>query len=212
MEGTTTTGSARQTRKTVIVLPALLLIGFFTTVTDANAQGFLRQKSSDLPKVNFYMARQQWQIVDDVPLVNDQRTMPGQPGAQQQMQQQQQRAMPLPRAGFQQYSPMGSPSFSSGLPRVENGVPQAPPPDQAMPAGRKAKTGKLKYGKKSATANKPATQAPSQSYSPKTYSPYKGYDPGTVSAGAGGSAAASQMSKTNVRGSVLHWARGRRGQ
>jgi len=157
---------------------------------------------------HFYMARQQVQITDDAPMVNDQRTFPQ--GGQQQggMGALPNRPMALPRAGFQQYSPT-QPSFNTSLPQVVNGVPPKEQPQQQGPTGKKAKTGKYKPTNKQQTATN-KTAAPVQTTA-KSYSPYKGYNPGAapVNQGATANGASNMQSKTRVKGSVLHWARGR---
>jgi hypothetical protein len=190
-------------------------------VPDTHAQGFLRGKKEDLPKVQYFMARQQWTMVDDAPMINDQRTgfqsqQPGMAGNMQQRQRQ------LPKAGFQGYAPM--PTFEGGgLPEVNNGVPRELPNISNRRGGLEATAGKLgkdKKGKKgsktgsgggsasSTTAKKPT------STTPKTYSPYKGYDPKAISAENSQSQVtpsnngANQRVNTKVRG-VLHWAHGK---
>lgn len=189
-------------------------------VRDADAQGFLRNKKEDLPKVQFYMARQQWRLEDEAPIINDQRTgfqsqQPGMAGNMQQRQRQ------LPKAGFQGYAPM--PTFDGGgLPAVNNGVPRDLPGISNRKGGLEATAGKLGKDKKkkgsktgsgggstsSATAKKPTNTAP------KSYSPYKGYDPKAISAENSqnqvtpSNNGANQRVNTKVRG-VLHWAHGK---
>ncbi len=154
---------------------------------------------------HFYMARQQVQITDDAPMVNDQRTFPapGQPGAGG-IGAMPRRPLALPRAGFQQYSP-AVPGFSSGLPQVVNGVPPKDPPPMPVKEGKRAKTNKLKNSSKS---TKTASQKNSPVTAAKAYSPYKGYTPGVTTAQTA-SGVNDMQSKTRVRGSVLHWARGK---
>jgi len=192
-------------------------------VPDADAQGFLRSKKEDLPKVQYYMARQQWTMVDDAPIINDQRTgfQSQQPGAMQNNMQNRQRV--LPKAGFQGYAPL--PTFNGGgLPEVNNGVPRDLPGISNRRGGLEATAGKLgkdtKKGKKgaktgagggstsTASANKPV------STTAKSYSPYKGYDPKATQADNSqtqvtpGNNGANQRVNTKVRG-VLHWAHGK---
>lgn len=141
----------------------------------------------------FYMARQQIQITDDAPAVNDMRTGAsaggGAPNAPQ----------GLPRAGFgsNMSGLYNGASMKGGLPEVMNGVPKAPPPPS--PAAMKARAGKMR------TAAAPKAKAPSGPVAVKAYSPYKTY--GT----SGGSGASTMSSSGNVRGSVLHWNRKRTG-
>lgn len=162
------------------------------------------QQPSNPNMGHFYMARQQIQITDDSPVINYRGNGGGgQPGAQAPN-----RPMPLPRAGFQRFSQQ-LPSYSNTLPAVNNGVPKAPPPAPAAPQkkGKSGKAGKYKApAKPSATASTPA---PTNRM--KTYSPYKGYDPKQSTAAhtpTAGHTSNGGQTKTNVRGSVLHWARG----
>lgn len=163
---------------------------------------------------HFYMARQQIQITDDSPVINYKGGgAPGQMGAQGMAPG---APMPLPRAGFQRFS-QTLPSYSNTLPQVNNGVPKAPPPvRQNLNSGMQAKAGNLKPSKKKAAAKgKKPDAAPKAVTTPKAYSPYKGYDPKIApppshSANAQGGGGA--RSDTKVRGSVLHWARGRGGR
>ncbi len=158
---------------------------------------------------HFYMARQQVQITDDAPLVNDQRTFqtPGQAAAGQSNIPT--RPMGLPRAGFQTYFTPSQPGFNSSLPQVVNGVPPKEPPPMPVKQGKKASANKLKASNKTATAAKPAAPPVTAA---KAYSPYKGYTPG-VSNGSSeqptttASGGNNMQSKTRVKG-VLHWARG----
>ena len=141
---------------------------------------------------NFYMARQQVQITDDAPTVNDMRTVPGAPGSAAVAG-----PRPLPRAGFGSYvnPTLVGGSMSSGLPQVVNGVPKAPP----AAAPRKSPTGQR------ATANKiKATAAPANTV--KAYKPYQTY-PAAAPAGSGASGGSMINSSSNVSGSVLHWNR-----
>ncbi len=168
------------------------------TIQPASAQGLK----------HFYMARQQVQITDDAPLVNDQRTFPqgGQPG--QGMGALPARPMALPRAGFQSYSSQMQSGPTTSLPQVVNGVPPKDPGPLPVKKGKSAKTGQLKV---KADSKKPVSTAATKPpvTAAKAYSPYKGYNPGAAAQAPQQTAGASNMqSKTKVRGSVLHWARG----
>lgn len=153
---------------------------------------------------HFYMARQQITITDEAPMVNDQRTMPGAPAAGGGQGALMNRPIPLPKAGWVPYS-ASVPGLSTSLPKVNNGVPpKAPPVD---PNAMRARAGKLKPAK--ASSPKP----PQGPVAVRSYTPYKGYGaPAAVPAPAqvGGSGNMSMDSSTNVRGSVLHWARKKR--
>src|ERR1700734_2425611 len=102
--------------------------------SSAFAQGFIK-KDQDLPNASgFYMARQQWQIIQEAPIINGQVN----PAAQQGNRN----AIPgvpprgLPRAGFQNWSQeVAPPGLSSSLPKVNNGVPPKLPPQKALPPG-----------------------------------------------------------------------------
>ncbi|HEY9869966.1 MAG TPA: hypothetical protein V6D08_12435 [Candidatus Obscuribacterales bacterium] len=176
-------------------LALLMCAGLVGTVGPAEAQ-----RTSDPNLRNFYMARQQWQIIDDSPVVTGSPGMPGGAAA----------AgagalpagpMPLPKAGWQPYS-SSIPSVRTALPQVNTGVPKALPPAQNK-SGQMAKAGSLKLPKQ-------ATPAPSGPVSVKSYQAYKGYGgsltPSTGSAYGGG----GLQTQTQVQGSVLHWARGKR--
>jgi hypothetical protein len=183
-------------RKTYLLLTAISLLG--SAIAPA-----LAQQPSDPNMRNFYMARQQITITDDGPLINDQRTNPQAAGAGGGVG-----GMPgvpagLPKAGWQPYS-SSLPGVRSGLPQVVNGVPpKAPPPS---PAGMSGRAGALK-------AKKSAPVAPRGPATVQTYNAYKGYGgnltPSSTSGAGGG--AATYSTNTNVQGSVLHWARHKRG-
>lgn len=188
----------------------------------AQAQGY----ATDNPNMgHFYMARRQITITDDAPAVNDQRTNPqagagAGPGAAPGL------GRALPKAGWTPYSQF-VPGLSTTLPKTANGVPQpaALPPD---PTGMRGKAGKLKSSK-AASSSKPKT-ASGGAPSVKTYTPYKGYGAppqmvkgggngvpnytagGPASSGASGAGYGygNSQTETNVRGSVLHWARVKR--
>jgi len=186
------------TRRSLSNQAALLAILVVSGCEAAQAQGFIK-KDQNLPNASsFYMARQQWQVIDNSPIINGQPGGPGGPSGNV--------APPpgagLPRAGFQSYSPPAAPQLSTSLPKVNNGVPPKLPPARAprqMPsgAGAKGRAGKLPamYAKPASTPTPPAVQA---------YAPYKGYSPGAAAAGG-----PAMNSQSNVKGSVLHWARAR---
>lgn len=161
----------------------------------------LAQRQSDPNMGHFYMARQQITITDEAPSVNDQRTNPqaAQAGAGGGMPM---APVGLPRAGWQPYS-QSIPSLRTSLPKTNNGVPEkAPPPP---PMGMQGRTGRLLGGPK--TASKPKSSTPAAPSVPvvKAYSPYKQYEPDSAAAGS-----AALNANSNVRGSVLHWARNRK--
>jgi len=194
----------------LLAITAIVSGGLLQTLsTPAFAQGFNGNqygRTNDPNMGHFYMARQQIQILDNQPYVNDMRTNPAAAGAQQ--------APPgamgpraLPRAGFVGYTPSVMPSMSGSLPKVVNGVPPKPVP-VALPRvdPRLAKAGKYK----------PAPQQRAVARGPqvtKTYAPYKGYGgPSSPSVAQ----SQPQMnynrnpgngSSTAVRGSLLHWSR-----
>ncbi|MBX9951993.1 MAG: hypothetical protein K2Y39_22665 [Candidatus Obscuribacterales bacterium] len=187
----------------------------------ALAQGY----ATDNPNMgHFYMARRQITITDEAPAVNDQRTNPqagggAGPGVAPGM------GRALPKAGWTPYSQF-VPGLSTNLPKTANGVPvpAAAPPD---PAGMRGKAGKLKSSKTASSKPKTSTGGPP---SVKAYTPYKGYGapaqmiknggnnvPNFTAGGSSGGGNSgtgynygSSQTETNVRGSVLHWARVKR--
>jgi hypothetical protein len=159
--------------------------------------GAAAQKGVDPNLGHFYMARQQITITDDGPVINNKTTPPAVPGAGP-------GALPagipqgLPAARWTQYSPPEtSPSLSTSLPKVPNGVP----PKQPKSAnGAMGKTGKLGVSSikpafsQAAAVKKPATAA--------AYAPYKKFSPDGAVSGA-----SEAQSASRVKGDVLHWAR-----
>lgn len=177
-----------------LLYKGLLVAAMFSlSAESAFAQGF-RSKDAALPDSSrFYMSRLQVQMIDEAPIVTRQAN-PG--GMQGQGQQQMRPGIPpggLPRAGWQSYT-NDIPGLSTSLPKTNNGVPPKAPPQKSGPTGMRGNTGKLANSKpKPVAPSAPAMQA---------YAPYKGYDPNAF----GGTA--NNSTKSNVRGSVLHWARG----
>lgn len=167
--------------------------------------------------VHFYMARQEIQILDDAPAVNDMRTQPGPPGSQR-------GAIPnrpqgLPHAGFMPYS-QTIPSLKNSLPQVYTGVPQRPGAGLPAVNPRLAKAGVYRGGKpgsKGGVAGAGPTER--RSVAPavaKTYAPYKGYGVHGTSSPMPTSASAGSAASTHVSGSLmnrsagtsmLHWRR-----
>jgi hypothetical protein len=167
--------------------------------TPALAQG----RSSDPNIGHFYMARQQWQVLDDAPQIYDKRSDPSAAPVNQQSGLPRGPA-PLPRAGFMPYSSALPSGMGAGLPQVVNGVPKKLPA-QRMVAPRTAKAGAYKM--------KP-TPRPSGPVTAKTYAPYGGYGGGTpVSTGPtpgnGNYGQSGVSSSTGVKGNLLHWSRSR---
>lgn len=167
---------------------AIALSGISLSLTlPALAQGY----RNDNPNMrNFYMARQQIQITDDTPAVNDMRTGPsagtGAPAG----------GGALPRAGFgSNMSGLATGSMRSGLPQVVNGVPPKMPAASPGLSGLKAKAGKVKAAFPKAAG--PATV--------KSYAPYQTYGGSSSSSGGG------LNSSGSVSGSVLHWNKRRSG-
>jgi hypothetical protein len=176
-----------------VVLALLLSISCQT----AFAQGFVK-KNSDLPDASkFYMARQQITITDDSPIINrkDGGGGKGKNGALPSG------PLPLPKSGWQPYS-QTMPGLQTSLPKVNNGVPVKAPPISAK--AKKAKGGGLQAV---AHKSKPAAPQPNPN-AVQAYAPYKGY--GAPASGSGSADNVERQSNTNVKGSLLHWARGRR--
>jgi hypothetical protein len=160
------------------------------------------QRNYDPNLNHFYMGRQQVQVIDDSPIVS-----PGSSGAATSGGRMNgampNRPLPLPSAGWQTYTPAQPPGFTTGLPKVNNGVPQKPGPQG--PAGQKGKAGTLAAGK-GKTKGKPSQVAASPN-GVSAYKPYATYKPAPSGASAT-TGMNNQQSTTNVRGSILHWARG----
>lgn len=167
-------------------------------------------RGSDPNMGHFYMARQQIQITDDSPIINYKG---GDPAQQQQQNpaMQQKRPAPLPKAGFNAYTPPPTAGYNPNLPSVENGVPRRELPAagpalnhgdgvKRSPKSKQAKAGSLKPGApgKQATANTGGFNGPT-----KTYAPYKGYDPNNSPISSSyASSGNNQQVKTKVRGAL----------
>lgn len=173
----------------LIILLAVATTAFSSGVlVPAMAQGY----AADNPNMkNFYMARRQIQITDDRPAINDTRTQPGAAlpagaGAGS-------AAAPLPNAGFNSYYSPAMPA-ARNLPRVETGIPKAPPP--ASPPRALSATSKKGTFKKPVAAVAPKPSAPKVAGS---YGNYQTYPAGGVAPNLGINAS------TKVKGSVLNW-------
>jgi hypothetical protein len=166
------------------------------------------QKSGDPNLGHFYMARQQIQIMDDTPAVNDMRTQPAPPGAAQGPPGIPGRPVGLPRAGFAQYAPPPTAAGPVGLPKVVNGVPPKAPP-AVMP-----KTGQAgAYKTKPAAAPKPTGPITAKKYAP--YNGYGGgnpYSPPVAASSGSNTSTAIRGTLMNQGPSALHWARTRNGR
>ncbi len=160
----------------------------------------LAQRSSDPNLRNFYMARQQWSVTDDSPVITGSPGAP--PGAAAGgMGGLPAGPAPLPRAGWQGYSTQ-IPSVKTALPQVNNGVPKALPRAQNL-SGQQAKAGSLKL--------KPQAAKPTGPVGTQTYQAYKGYGGGlTPSTGSGYGSGSGLRTTTGVQGNVLDWARKKR--
>lgn len=146
---------------------------------------------------NFYMARQQIQITDDVPAVNDLRTnpQPAQPGAAAPVPSAPQA---LPRAGFNSYmSGLAGGAGRNTLPSASNGIPKLAPAGPNLTGRQAQPVGKV---------NAKAPAAPKAPPIAKTYTPYA-----TKPVAASGNSGAGLNTSTSVQGSVLHWNRKRTG-
>lgn len=157
---------------------------------------FAQSGRNDNPNLrNFYMARQQIQITDDVPAVNDLRSNPAAAAAGAPAPTAPQG---LPRAGFNSYmSGLAGGGAGRGLPEVNNGVPKLPPAGPNLSGKTAGNPGKLKPAAKSASTGLPSSgKAP---VAAKAYKPY------ATTGSAGVSSGSSYSSSTNVQGSVLHW-------
>lgn len=174
----------------------LLLASILALVSGSAGSSALAQRGDNPNMKNFYMARQQVQITDEAPVVNDMRTNPAAAQQSSAAAAAAGAAQPLPRAGFGSNMGAYRPPAGNGLPQVNNGVPAKLPETvngvkQGMKAGN---AGKLK-GK---TAPAPAPQQPVVI---KTYKPY------ATTPVSGGGSGSLLNSSTSVKGSVLHWNR-----
>ncbi|PWU02035.1 MAG: hypothetical protein C5B53_02160 [Candidatus Melainabacteria bacterium] len=156
------------------------------------------------PNLNhFYMGRQQVQIIDESPMIMNQPGGGAAAGGGNMNGSMPNRPLPLPHAGWQSYTQAQPPGFATGLPKVINGVPPKAVPQG--PAGNKAKAGALTAnkgkpkGKPSQVAGSPTTVSSYKPYA--TYKPVQQAAPGAVGVN-------NQQTTTNVRGNILHWARG----
>lgn len=177
----------------------VLLLASVLTLVSASPVAAQYGRNDNPNMRNFYMARQQWQVMDDTPQVNDLRTNPAaaQPGAAAAPP----RPAALPRAGFNSYMSgyMGT-SPGQGLPSVNNGVPKLPPAGPNL-TGQQATAQKMK-------AKAPA--APKAAKAPPVAKGYKPYT-STASSGYSGGGSSSMSTSTAVHGSVLHWNKKRPG-
>jgi len=181
--------------RSVLLMSAILLLASLP----APAQQYGRSDNPNLR--NFYMARQQIQIMDDAPQVNDMRTNPqaAQAGAAPQVTAPQ----ALPRAGFNSYMSGYSGGGAKGaLPQVNNGVPQNLPSAGPDLTGKKASAGKMQPK---------APKAPAAPRGPVVAKSYKPYATVPSSQAQGGGSGGLFNSSTSVQGSVLHWNKRRSG-
>lgn len=188
---------------------ALLAVMAAIVASPAYAQGGGFTSTSQARKglgdgSTFYMARRQYQFIDDAPIVKY-GNGPAQSGAAAGFGSQQGGNAPLQRAGFTSYSSSLPQSSAPALPKVNNGVPVPVAPPKP-PKSTSAKAGSL--SKTKAVAAKPA---PAPDNGIHAYNSYKGYNPSASLpyVPAGGEAQSSQSTKSNVKGSVLHWSRRR---
>ncbi len=204
---------AKMLRANLLILPVLLAVVSVSAVGPAWAQ-----RTNDPNLNHYFMGRQQWEIMDNTPIIKDKTGAPGAPAASGAMPA---GAPPLPKAGWQQYSPPPEtqPGLSTSLPKVNNGVPtKGPTPG----TGLRGKDGKLivtnksnKSGKNTGT-NAGANKAAANKLPPGVAAQYEPYKKFAVEAPT--SAAAGAQSNAQVHGNlvpqahtdVLHWARQRR--
>ena len=174
----------------------VLLASVIAVLASSAGASVLAQRSDNPNLKMFYMARQQVQITDDVPVVNDMRTNPA-PAQQSGAAAAGAAGQGLPRAGFasNMNAYHGGP-VGGALPKVNNGVPTRLP--EAGSGGNKGlkagNAGKLKM--KSAPGVQNAGPAVAKSYKPYATAP----------AGESGGGSGNLLnSSTSVKGSVLHW-------
>jgi hypothetical protein len=180
-------------------------------VAGACAQSPALAQQNENPNLrNFYMGRQQWDIIPNAPIVNDRSGAPAGPAGGGMQGSMPQRQTGLPQAGWNSYAPAGTPpGLSTSLPKVNNGVPKAPVPTGT---GHRAKPGALINANK-----KPAPAGPHVDPNAlKAYKPYSTYsNPDAAASAVGDGTKASAKVHGNVvdnqppRNSALHWSRGR---
>jgi hypothetical protein len=178
-----------------VMKKVLLLASIVSLLAGSAGTAALAQRSDNPNMKMFYMARQQIQITDDVPVVNDMRTNPA--AAQQSAAAAAAAAKAaLPRAGFgSNMAGLQTPAAAAGLPKVNNGVPVKLPEAGNGTKGLKAgNAGKLK-------AKGPPVATQQSTPVAKTYKPYAT----TPVAQSSGSSGSLLNSSTSVQGSVLHW-------
>lgn len=177
----------------------LLLAGIVTcTLAGTSAAQAQQYGRNDNPNLrNFYMARQQIQITDDVPAVNDMRTNPQPAQAGAAAAPQLARPQALPRAGFSSYMSGLAPGAGASLPSASNGVPKLPAAGPNL-TGRQAQS--------SGSVRPKAPPAPKAPVVAKTYAPYA-----TKPVSSAASSGAGMQTSTSVQGSVLRWNRKRSG-
>ncbi len=174
----------------------LLLASLLVSMVSTPAQAQFGR--NDNPNMrNFYMARQQVQIYDETPQVNDMRTNPA--AAAQAPAPAVAGPQALPRAGFSTYmSGYSGPSARQALPPASNGVQKLPPAGPNLTGQRAPSGGTIKPK----VAKAPAVKAPVVA---KSYKPYAKAPVNTGNSGG------LLNSSTSVSGSVLHWNRRKAG-
>jgi hypothetical protein len=141
------------------------------------------QRDYDPNFSHFYMGRQQWSVEDNSPvIINRTGTAPGaMNGALQN------RPVPLPKAGWQGYAPVETPT-------TKTGAAKTPGHSQSSKSRRSATGNKGKAGNLTGGRSPSGIQG---------YKPYATY-PAPV---ANPNGADLQQTSTHVKGSLLHWAR-----
>jgi hypothetical protein len=170
----------------------VILSTFLASCLPVSAQ--YSSKMDDPNYKHFYMGRQEIEVLDNSPIVKYRRSAGaggGQTGGVQ-------GPVPLPAAGFQQYS-NNVPSGPSNLPKVENGVPHK------LPLAAKGNPGKLKAKASTQTSARllGRSSLPSTAAKPTVAKYKKSYQTRPESASSG---AASLNSAQKVRGKLLPWA------
>jgi hypothetical protein len=216
MDSAFTNMSPKIAQRAALVLTCGLLAASASTICAlvaapaAHAQaGFVRNKPGDLPDSSqFYMSRRQIQVVDDSPIVKfgggggasaAGGNGPIPTGGQ----------MALPRAGFQSYT-SAAPSITTPLPKVNNGVPPKPTPQEEAAARAKAESLRKSQAKAAAAQAHPKTPPPPEGI--KAYNSYKGYNPANTLPTASAASGSSSSSNGQVKGNILHWNKHRRAE
>jgi hypothetical protein len=149
------------------------------------------QKSYDPNLQHFFMGRQQITVEDNSPIINNRTGDAAGGGGNGALLN---RAVPLPKSGWQPYAPVETPGINPNLPKVPGPVHQSHTAAANTKTGNKGHAGHLAAGAHGKT---------SSANNIRSYSPYTKYP----APAANTEAQADLSTSTHVKGSLLHWAR-----